>query len=177
MILKPDGTPYSTLGSKQQFDDTAPEHELFNQWDQEAIQMGGSHIYYYECFVDSNTIDPMYLEARGKLFSNNPIQLWCYYEPIPSQNAQTAFGIDAPDEMMFELNYKATLDAVGYPPKIGSRLFTPFLKENWVIIQRNLAEFKMWSVLHIQLLCQRYQESTTTGEGKVPQKTTDYKIV
>jgi len=177
MICKPDGTPYTTLGSRQQFDDSAPEHALFNQWDQEAIRMGGTPIYYYEMFISSNTIDPMYLEARGKLFSNNPVELWGLYEPIPAQNAQTAFGIDAPDEMTFEFNYRATLDAIGYPPKIGSRLFTPFLKENWVIIQRALGEFKMWGVVRLNLICQRYQESTTTGEGKIPQKDVDYKIV
>ena len=35
---------------------------------------------------------------------------------------QTAFGIDSPDEMTFELNYKAVLRDLGYAPKIGSRL-------------------------------------------------------
>ncbi len=174
-ILKPDGTPYTVAGQYVTFNDQAPEHDLFNLWDVAALKIGGSPVFYYEMFVGE--IDPMYLESRGKLFSNNPVQLYGLYEPIPSQNMQTAFGVDAPDEMMFEFNYKATLDCIGYPPKIGSRLFTPFLKENWVIIQRNLGEFKLWGVVRLQLLCQRYQESTTTGEGRVPQRETDYKIV
>lgn len=177
MIRKPDGTPYKLLGTLQHFDDGVPEHDLFNLWDQDAIKIGGSPIYYHEMFLDSSVIDWQYLEARGKVFSEHPIQLWGFYEPVPAQNAQTAFGLDAPDEMMFEFNYRAVLQAIGYPPKLGSRLFTPFLKEDWVIVQKKLNEFKMWGVVRIQLLCQRFQGGPTGGEGRVKQKPVDYKIV
>src|SRR3990167_477401 len=175
MILKSDGTPYRVLGSRQQFDDESPEHDLFNLWDDEAIKIGGSPIFYYEMFVQDQTVDPLYLEDRGKIFSNNPIQLYCFYEPIPSQNAQTAFGIDAPDEMMFEFNYRSVLKTIGYPPKIGSRLHTPFLKENWVIIERKLGEFQMWGVVRLQLFCQRFQENTTDKSSVASQKPVNYK--
>jgi hypothetical protein len=175
-LLNKDGTPYQLLGSTTQFDLENPTFDLFNQWDQESIQRGGSPIYYYEVIIQSDMIDPIYLEARNKLFSNSPVQLWCTYEPIASQNLLNQFGIDAPDEMKFEFNYKALLQAIGHPPKIGSRLFTPHLRENWVIVQRNTSEFRMWGVLRVSLICQRFQESTTTGEGRVTQKTPDQKI-
>jgi len=175
-LLNRDGTPYKASGSIQQFDPNNPMFELFNLWDQEAIQRGGSPIYYYEVIIRPEMIDPIYLEARNKLFSNNPIQLWCNYEPISSQNVLNQFGIDAPDEMTFELNYRSVLQNLGHPPKIGSRLFTPHLQENWVIVQRNLNEFKMWGVLRIELICQRFQEDVVTGDGKVTQKQPDLKI-
>jgi len=175
-LLNRDGTPYKASGSIQQFDPNNPMFELFNLWDQEAIQRGGSPIYYYEVIIRPEMIDPIYLEARNKLFSNNPIQLWCNYEPISSQNVLNQFGIDAPDEMTFELNYRSVLKNLGHPPKIGSRLFTPHLQENWVIVQRNLNEFKMWGVLRIELICQRFQEDVVTGDGKVTQKQPDLKI-
>ena len=177
MIKKCDGSEYKLAGSLQQFDPENPEFNLFNLWDQEIIQMGGSPIFYYEVFIQQGTVDPIYYEDRGKIFSNNPIQLYCLYEPTPSQNALGPFGIDSPDEMMFEFNYKAVLDAVGHAPKIGSRLYTPHLRENWVIVQRNTGEFKMWGVMRLQILAQRFQESTTTGEGNVTQKTPDFKII
>lgn len=175
-LLNRDGTPYKTSGSIQQFDPNNPMFELFNLWDQEAIQRGGSPIYYYEVIIRPEMIDPIYLEARNKLFSNNPIQLWCNYEPISSQNVLNQFGIDAPDEMTFELNYRSVLKNLGHPPKIGSRLFTPHLQENWVIVQRNLNEFKMWGVLRIELICQRFQEDVVTGDGEVTKKQPDLKI-
>ena len=175
-ILNKDGTPYQLTGSVQQFDPQNPNFDLFNLWDQEAILRGGSPIYYYEVVITDSMIDPIYLEARGKIISNNPVQLWCTYDPIPSQNLLNQFGIDAPDEMKFELNYRAVLQNVGHPPKIGSRLFTPHLRENWVIVQRNLGEFKLWGALRLELICQRFQEDVVTGEGKVSQKQPDLKI-
>lgn len=175
-LLNKDGTPYKLKGSTQQFDLENPMFDLFNNWDQESIKRGGSPIFYYEVIIQPDMIDPIYLEARSKLFSNNPVELWCNYDPLSSQNSLNQFGIDAPDEMSFELNYRSVLKSIGHPPKIGSRLFTPHLKENWVIIQRNLNEFKMWGVLRIELICQRFQEDVVTGEGKVTQKQPDLKI-
>ena len=177
MIKRQDGTPYCVNGSYQQFDPEDPQFNLYNSWDEEAIKRGGIPVFYHEVHIQNNTVDPLYLEDRGKLFSPVPIQLWCYYEPIPSQNYSNQFGIDAPDEQLFEFNYKAVLKACGHPPKIGSRIYTPHLQENWVIIQRNLSEFKQWGVLHIQIIAQKFQESTTTGEGKVTQQKQDFKII
>ena len=116
------------------------------------------------------------MRDRGKIFSNNPIQLYALYEPIASQNYQNMFGLDAPDEMMFEVNFQAALDAVGHLPKIGSRIHTPHKREDWKIIQRNAGEFKLWGEIRLQLLCEKFQESVTTGEGKVTQKKPDFKI-
>lgn len=175
-IYKPDGTKYGVTGSMRQFDPDSPDHELLNLWDSELIMISGAPLFYYEVFIQEATVDPIYWEDRGKIFSQFPITLYAYHEPIPSQNEQGTFGIDAPDEMIFELNYQAALSAVGHPPKIGSRLFSPHLSENWEIIQRNVGEFKKWGVLRLELICKRFQESLTTGEGKVTQKEPDFKI-
>lgn len=176
-ILNSDGSPYEVTGCIQQFDPNNPEYDLFNLWDQEIIQMGGSPIFYYEVFIPSSTIDPVYLESRSKLFSNNPIQLYGLYEPIRSQNQMTAFGIDSPDEMLFDFNYRAVIQALGHPPKVGSRLHTPHLGENWEIIQLNRGEFKLWGALRLQIVAKKYQESASTGEGKVFQKQENFKII
>ena len=175
--MNPDGTPYEVSGSIQQFDPNNQEHDLFNLWDQEIIQMGGSPILYYEVFISTANIDPLYLEARDKLFSNNPVQLWGLYEPIRSQNQMTAFGFDSPDEMQFEMNYRAVLTALGHMPRIGSRLHTPHLREDWQIIQCNRGEFKLWGALRVQIIAKRFQETVTTGEGKVTQIKEPFKII
>jgi len=175
-IRNPDGSVYRTSNSLQQFDPNNPEHDLFNIWDEEVIEIGGSPLYYYEVFINMNTIDELYVEDRGKLWSNCPKCIYGYYEPIPAQNYMTVFGIDSPDEMMFEVNYRHALREIGHAPKIGSRIFTPHKRENWVVIQRNLEVYKMWGELRIQLMCQRFQESLTTGEGKVTQPSPNFKI-
>jgi hypothetical protein len=176
MIRNTDGSTYNLSGSMQQFDPENPEHNLFNQWDQELIEIGGSPIFYYEVFIQKSTVDPVYLEDRGKLFSNFPIQLWALYDPVTQQFYSTVFGADSPDELIFELNYRNVLDTIGHPPKIGSRIFTPHKQENWVILERKVSENQMWGEIRLQLVCERFQENTTTNEGTVEQPKTDFKI-
>ena len=144
MIKNADGSPFCLTGNLRQFDPENPDHNLFNCWDSEIIKIGGSIVFYYSVHISFNTLDKQYYEDRGKLWSPIPIQLYCYYEPIPNQNAQTPFGIDAPDEMVFEFNYREVLKILGHPPTVGSRLFTPHKRENWIIKQRNDGEFKLW---------------------------------
>lgn len=176
MVIKnPDGTPYQ-LSELQQFDPCNPEHELFNEWDAEVIEIGGTPLEYYEVFIQSGTVDKVLMEDRGKLWSPQKVVLYAYYDPIPSQNAMGVFGADSPDELMFELNYQDTLKRLGHVPKIGSRIFSPHKRENWVIMQRGVEVFKLWGELRLQLMCQRFQESLTTGEGKVTQRQPDFKL-
>jgi hypothetical protein len=176
MLLNQNGQPYTAAGSMQQFDPENPDHCLFNLWDQEAIEIGGSPIFYYEVFIQVDSIDRLYREDPGKIWSNIPVQLYCFYEPVPSENFQDHFGIDAPTEMKFEFNYRAVLDTLGSPPKIGARLHTPHKREDWVVIQRNTGEYKLWGELRLELYCQRFQESMVTGEGNVTQKKPDFEI-
>lgn len=175
-IRNPDGSVYKPVGSLQQFDPENLEHELFNVWDQEVIEVGGSPLLYYDVHINVNNIDDLYVEARDKIFSQEPKEIYGYYEPIPSQNAMGVFGIDSPDEMMFEFNYRHVLRKLGHAPKIGSRIFSPHKRENWMVVQRNVEVFKLWGELRLQVMCVRFQESLSTGEGKVTQKQPDFKI-
>ena len=175
-IKNPDGSNFKVTNTLQQFDPENTELDLFNDWDKEVIEIGGAPIFYYEVFIQMNTVDELYVEDRGKIWSPHPVCLHCYYDPAPSGNYMTAFGIDAPDEVMFEFNYRDVLKNLGHPPKIGSRLYTPHKRENWVIIQRNLEEYKLWGGLRLQVFAQRFQESLSTGEGRVTQSEPDFKL-
>jgi hypothetical protein len=124
-IQNPDGSTFNPNGTFRHFDPDNPEFCLFNDWDQEVIEIGGSPIMYFEVFINMNTVDRLYVEDRGKLWSPTPVTLIARYDPIPSQNFMTAFGIDSPDEIMFELNYQDVLRRLGHPPKIGARIFVP----------------------------------------------------
>jgi len=176
VIRNADGTPYK-LGELRSFDPTSPDNELLNEWDAEIIKINGSPLYYYEVFISPAVIDKDYHEARGKVWSQHPTELFGMYEPIASLNDLGSFGIDSPDEIVFELNYKAVLDALGHPPVIGSRIFTPHLREHWELVQNSTGDYKNWNVLRLQMTCKRFQESLTTGEGRVTQTTPKIKII
>lgn len=177
VILNPDGSRYQLSGTLQQFDPENSEHDLFNVWDQEVIEIGGSPIFYYEVFINLSSIDELYVEARDKIYSEHPICLHGYYDPQPSENMMGMFGIDSPmKEMMIEFNYRHVLKTLGHAPKIGARIYTPHKRENWIVIQRNVEVFKLWGEIRLQVLCNRFPESLTTGEGRVTQREPDFKI-
>ncbi|RDJ35469.1 MAG: hypothetical protein DWQ19_11680 [Crenarchaeota archaeon] len=174
-LLTPDGRPYKTFGSLQVYQPDAenPQIKLFNLWDEDTIRSFGSPLYYYEVFISPGEIDTTYIEARGKIYSNHPVEIWAVYEPLPSQNYQNQWGIESLNEMVFECNAQAVIKAIGHMPKIGSRIYSPHLGENWKVVQRNLGEFKMWSALRVQLIAQQFQESATTSGGRVTESKPD----
>lgn len=175
MIRNPDGSCYQVSGSLQQFDPENPEHNLLNSYYAEVVKIYGISIFYYELMIQTSSVDPLYVEDRGKLWSPIPIEIYALYDPKASQNAQSLFGIDAPDEMIFEFNYKDVLQRIGHPPKVGSRLFTPHKSENWELIQCGDTEFKLWGQYGLQMICRKLQESkTTSGMNKQPQ--VDFKL-
>jgi hypothetical protein len=175
-IYKCDGTPYQVTGNLSQFDPESPDIDLMQELDAEQIQFGGSPIFYFEIFIQFQTVDLLYREDRGKIWSSVPSQLYGTYDPQASQNFQNMFGIDSPDELQITFNYRAILKVLGRPPKLGARIYTPHKRENWVIVQRNLKDFQLWSEFHLELQLQRFQESVTTGEGLVTQKQPDFSI-
>jgi hypothetical protein len=158
-INNPDGTPYLPTGSMQQFDPENPEFDLFNVWDQEAIEIGGSPILYYEVSIQANTMDPLYLEDRGKLWSPKPICLYGFYDPNPNIHDSTVWGGDSPGELMLEFNYQYILEKLGHPPVVGSRMHTVHRKQNWVVRQNNVEEYKLWGQLRLQCMCAAWQSS------------------
>ncbi len=170
MIRNSDGTPYTLDDCFRFYNDKDKAQELFDSWDSELIKIGGSPILYYEILIPPSTIDMIYWESRGKMWGP-PVQLFTTYEPIRSQNYQDMFGIDSPDQSIsFELNNTETLNILGHHPKIGSRLYTPHKGEHWEIIQRNLDQFQNWGEVRLILICDRFQESLTTNDGKATQK-------
>ena len=165
-VRNPDGSVYQ-LGCLRQFNPNNPETKLFNAWDQEVIKIGGSPLLYYEVFINEGDIDPLYLEARNKIYSKTPIEIYGYYDPVPTQNAMGTFGIDSPEEVMFQFNYEHIKNTIGHAPRFGARIFSPHRRENWVVVQRNLDSFQMWGQIRLQVMCTKFQESLTTQEGKV----------
>jgi hypothetical protein len=175
-LLNQNGTPYKLKGSMQQFDPAGKVHSLLDTYDEEWIKITGSPVEYYEILIQMQTVDPIYLEDRGRLYSPVPMQLWAVYEPPQQQSMSGIFGIDTPDEeIILEMNYRAVLRDLGHQPKIGSRVFTPHRGENWVIIDYRLDQFKLWGAIRLQLHCKKYQETSSASNGEVQQQP-DFKI-
>jgi len=72
-IKNPDGSNFKVTNTLQQFDPENTELDLFNDWDKEVIEIGGAPIFYYEVFIQMNTVDELYVEDRGKIWSPHPL--------------------------------------------------------------------------------------------------------
>lgn len=179
MIRKPDGTPYQLLGSLQQFNPNSGINDLLTRYDEEMIMISGIPIYYYKVLIQQQTIDPIYMEDRSKLFSPIPVKLWAFYEPPQQMNMSGLFAIDTPDEeIVLELNHHAVQRELGEEIAIGSRIFTPHRGENWIVIDYRLDMFKLWGAIRLMLHCRKFQPTATDVPTSQPQpdfKITDFK--
>lgn len=170
MIKNSDGTPYKLKGEFSAYDPENKSLELINKWDQELIRMNGTPVYYYQVIIDTNMIDEVYNEARNKLFNPCFIKMWCNYQPQDQQNLSTLFGMDgSPDEeIILEFNYQSIKNCIPDISKmIGSRIFTPHRRENWIVIDYKLSDFKLWSAFRLLVHCKKFQETSTTSNGEV----------
>jgi hypothetical protein len=164
-IKNPDGSDYKLSGGVQQYKPNSSEMDLFNTWDQEMIRMTGMPVEYYEYMPQANTIDPVFLEDRGALWNQTPMCLMALYDRGPQMNHRDMFGYGGPDEVMFNMNLKYVMDTLGHLPRLGSRLFTPHLRENWKIDQLNVAEFQLWGRIRLQVMCKKWQENNVNPSG------------
>lgn len=177
MLRNLDGSPYRVSGELRVFNGSENrEKDLLSSYDAEIIRINGAPLLYYEYLADANSIDPQYLEARSAIFNPEPVTLYAYYDPITSQNYQTMFGVDSPNMITFELNYQAAVGAIGHLPRVGSRLYTPHRGENWEVIQRGAADWKLWGQIRLVLECRQFQESLTRGDGRVTKAQNPYKV-
>jgi len=174
-ILNPDGTPYR-LTPYRNFDPQNPDLDLFDEWDAESIRIGGTPVYYSEVFISAADIDRTYNESRRKIWADKPVEIFGTYDPVASQQALGPFGLDSLDEIVIDANYKDVIRRLGKWPVPGSRIMTPHLREYWELVQCVLAEFKGWRGVRLQLICQRFQTSTTDNSEKGRQDMPQYRI-
>ena len=179
MIKNVNGSPYKLKGKLSTYDPNSNQHSIFDKWDQEFIMFTGTPVYYYSIHVQLSGYDELYMEDRTKLFSPVPIKLWAFYEPPQQQSMSGIFSVDTPDEeIILELNRSAALTAIGHPPKVGSRIYTPHRGENWIVIDYKLDKFLLWGAIRLILHCKKFQETTTAADACItsPQPPPEFPI-
>lgn len=111
-------------------------------------------------------VERLYLEDGCKVFnSQTPILLYGFYDYPSEGNYMNMFGIDAPDEMEIEFNEENVLKKLGMLPEIATVLRIE--DATWTVIQRKRIYNRFIGRYRLSLTVTRYQESVTTGEGKV----------
>lgn len=160
-IRKTDGSNYNVGGRKalQSYRPDGQDIKLLDEWDQEQINLAGSPIIYYPCYIDTD-YDTLYMESVDSIIAQEGYRLICQFEPVRPTQDLGAFGIDSPDEVLFNFNLTKWKEIVGEMPRVKSLLFAEWDKTFWEIIQGNLENpFKLWSKFRLEVIARKYQPS------------------
>lgn len=160
-ILNPDGSSYSVGGIKSlnSYRPGGQDQQLLDSLDQEQIEIAGSPIRYYKAFIDSN-FDDLYMESRDTIIAQEGYELKTVFEPVkPLQNLDS-FGIDSPDEMIFQFNITKFKEIVGEMPKLKSLIFCHWDKTWWeTVSQEKDGPYKLWTKYRLNIVAKKYQKS------------------
>ena len=94
--------------------------------------------------------------------------LYGFYD-YPTTSSHTTFGIDAPDELEIQFNAEILCQKLGKFPAIGTLLWIE--ESKWLVINRAWIYNRFIGKYRIQLVCQRYHESITTGKNGIHMQT------
>ncbi len=160
-VYKSDGTQYE-LGGKESLKSYRPgaqDQTLFDSWDKEQIELGGSPVVYHPVKVDTD-YDDVYMESRDQTIVQEGYKIYASFEPIRPIQEMSAFGIDSPDEMLFNFNLTEWRDVIGSMPALKSLFFCEWDNTWWEVIQNNQGEiYKLWTKFRLQVVARKYQRS------------------
>ncbi len=166
-ISKQDGSPY-IIGGKDSLRSYRPgsqDHKQLDEWDQEQIELAGSPIILYTCYIDTN-YDQLYMESVDSIISQEGYKLFAQFDPVRPMQDLGPFGIDSLDEVFFNFNITKWKETVGQMPKIKSLIFTVWDKSWFEIIQNDQEKsYKLWKKYRLQVHCKKYQPSRSENNS------------
>ncbi|MHA2047513.1 MAG: hypothetical protein ACW99G_22245 [Candidatus Thorarchaeota archaeon] len=137
----------------------------------------GVYHWYDRMWIDATGHRVMYCEEMNSDNTEKYVELYADHSP-PKCNYQSAFGIDAPDEGVFEFDFKNWSRKVMRLPKIGSFIKVPYVNrevvagkimetgeafQNWKIELSHLERTRYMGDGRLIIVASRVQLSTTTG--------------
>ena len=150
------------------YDPENPDVNLFNLVDDEIIRISGSPLHYFKAFV-SESFDDVYMEARNKTISSEPITVHGFYEPSVVEEVLSNFGIELSNDQMFVFNKTYIESTLGRSPEIGDQIKPHFQNQKYEITEVQEDSFEMYGVYHLVCTAKILREDEPT----LNQPTTD----
>jgi len=149
-----------TDGALSFFDPTNPDINLFNLVDDEMIKIAGSQILYYEYVQGETQYDEVYMEARNKTVSKQPILVYGHYEPKVLEENLTQFGIELANDQLFIFNKTHMEQRIRGHLKPGDVLQPKFQNQKYEIIEVQEDSFEIYGVYHLVCSAKLLRDST-----------------
>ena len=138
-----------STGELSFFDPANPDINLFNMVDDEMIKISGSQILYYQYVRGEDQYDEVYMEARNKPLSKQPILVYGHYEPKVLEENLTQFGIELTNDQVFVFNKSYMEQRIRGHLKPGDVLQPKFQNQKYEIIEVQEDSFELYGVYHL----------------------------
>ena len=142
------------------FDPTNPDINLFNLVDDEMIKISGSEILYYEYVQGDAQFDEVYMEARNKPLSKQPVLVYGHYEPKVLEENLSQFGIELTNDQLFVFNKTYMEQRIRGHLKPGDVLKPKFQNQKYEVIEVQEDSFEIYGVYHLVCSAKLLRDST-----------------
>lgn len=130
------------------FDQENPDINLFNLVDDELIRLAGSKFYFYK-YLQSEDFDEVYMEARNKPISKDPIIVHGHYDPVSLSEELTQFGIEVSNDQLITFNKSYIEQKLGRTVIPGDVVKPAFQNQKYEIFEVVEDSFQAYGVYHL----------------------------
>lgn len=141
------------------FDDQNQDVNLFNIIDEEVIRLGGSKIEYFKLMSTDSNYDEVYLEERNKIISNEPVVVWCHYDPTVLEESLGEFGVELINDQVFVFNKSYANRILGRLPIPGDIVKPLFQRQKYEIFEVQEDSFELYGVYHLNCSARLLRDS------------------
>jgi len=142
------------------FDPSNPDINLFNLVDDEMIKISGSQILYYQYLQGESQYDEVYMEARNKPISKQPVLVYGHYEPKVLEENLSQFGIELTNDQVFVFNKTYMEQRIKGHLKAGDVLKPKFQNQKYEIIEVQEDSFEIYGVYHLVCTAKLLRDSS-----------------
>tara|TARA_R110000824_G_scaffold26934_2_gene92039 strand:- start:1602 stop:2201 length:600 start_codon:yes stop_codon:yes gene_type:complete len=142
------------------FDPSNPDINLFNLVDDEMIKISGSQILYYQYLQGDSQYDEVYMEARNKPVSKQPVLVYGHYEPKVLEENLSQFGIELTSDQVFVFNKTYMEQRIKGHLKAGDVLKPKFQNQKYEIIEVQEDSFEIYGVYHLVCTAKLLRDSS-----------------
>lgn len=151
------------------FDPANPDINLFNLVDDEMIKISGSEILYYQYLQGDDQYDEVYMEARNKPVSKEPVLVYGHYEPKVLEENLGQFGIELTNDQLFVFNKTYMEQRIRGHLKPGDVLQPRFQNQKYEIIEVQEDSFEIYGVYHLVCAAKLLRDSSDVQDTPLTQ--------
>jgi len=158
-----------STGQLNFFDPANPDINLFNLIDDEMIKISGSEILYYAYLQGESQYDEVYMEARNKPISKDPVLVYGHYEPKVLEENLSQFGIELTNDQIFIFNKTYMEQRIRGQLKPGDVLQPRFQNQRYEIIEVQEDSFEIYGVYHLTCAAKLLRDSADVQDTPLTQ--------